>query len=192
MEDIGARVVPRKCYTRSTNATAREWLRTNCWRRLQKTIMVVNDVRDLGAHWCIAGRKVATTLTKRMTDTTTSMTRLDMFKASYEKKAAIIRGKLLPKGIYGCELGPINETAMRGFRAATATCLTYNTSRRSTDLTYAMCSRGGDQGPDIEVVRRWVVGLRRAMVVQDKAEKMIKDIIACYAEQGRPGHPNIC
>ena len=186
---MGARIAPQKCYTCSTNSTAREWLRTNCWRRLQKTIMVVTDVRDLGAHWCIAGRKVATTLTNRMTDATPSITRLDMFKAPYEKKTAIIRAKLLPKGLYGCELGPINETAMRGFRAATATCLTYNTSRRSTDLTFAMCSRGGDLDPDIEVVRRRVAGFRRAMVVQDKAENMVKDIIKCYAEKG---HPGIC
>ena len=66
-----------------------------------------------------------------MVETTTSVVRLDMFKAPFAKKVAVIRAKLLPKGLYGCELGPINESAMQTFRAATADCMTYNTTRRS-------------------------------------------------------------
>ena len=121
LEDMGARIARQKCYTCSTNEAARQWLRTHRWRGLQRTIPVVNDIRDLGAHWCISGRKVAPTLTRRMLETTAGIGRLDMFQAPYEKKAAIIRAKMPPKGLYGCELGPINETAMRGFRTATAT-----------------------------------------------------------------------
>jgi hypothetical protein len=30
-------------------------------------------------------------------------------KAPYERKAAAIRTKMLPKGLYGCETAPINE-----------------------------------------------------------------------------------
>ena len=74
---------------------------------------------------------MATTLSTRMRETTACTTRLDMFRAPSDKKAEIIRGKLLLKGLYGCELGPINETTMRSFKAATATCLAYNTSKRS-------------------------------------------------------------
>ena len=176
LEDMGAKIAPQKCYTCSTNTTAREWLRTHRWRRLQRTIPVVNDVRDLGAHWSISGGNVAATLARRIVETTTSLTRLDMFKAPSDKQIAIIRGKLLPKGLYGCELGPINETAMRGFRAATATSMTYSTTRRSSGLTFAMCSRGSDIDPDIEVVRRRVVGFRRAMVIHEEAATMIKGL----------------
>ena len=43
--------------------------------------------------------------------------------------------------------------------------------------------------PDIEVARRRITGFRRAMVVQGKAESMVKDIIKCYTEKG---HPGIC
>ena len=49
--------------------------------------------------------------------------------------------------------------------------------------------KNGGLGPDIEVVRRRVVGIRRALVVHEKAEKMIKDIFNYYVEQG---HPGIC
>ena len=56
MEAMGARIAPQKCYTCSTNATAREWLRTHRWRRIQQTVAVVNDVRGLGAHWTICGK----------------------------------------------------------------------------------------------------------------------------------------
>lgn len=185
LDDMGAKIAPLKCYTCATNSAARKWLGTHQWRRLRRTIPVVNDVRDLGAHWCISGRKVATTSTRSMAETTPSMNRLDMAKAPYEKEVA--RGKLLPKGLYGCELGPISEIAMRGFRTATANAMTYSTSRRSTDLTFAMCSRGGDVGPDIEVARRRAVDFRRAMVVHEEAEDMVKDIFNKYIEQGHPG-----
>ena len=121
-----------------------------------------------------------------MIETTTSMVRLDMFKAPYAKKVAIIRAKLLPKGLYGCELGPINESAMQASRAATANCMTYSSMRRSTDLTFAMCSRGNDVDPDMEVVRRRILCFRRAMILHEGAEQMIQDIFNKYKDDGHP------
>ena len=65
---------------------------------------------------------------------------------------------------------------MQKIDAATANCMTYSTTRRSTDLTFAMCSIGNDIDPDVEVVRRRMLGSRRAMVIHEGVEQMIKDI----------------
>lgn len=97
MEDMAAKIAPQTCYACSTNTTAREWLRSHRWRRIQRTIPVVNAMRDLGAHWCLGGRQVASTLTRRMLDTTNSLEGLDKFKAPFEKKVATIRATLIPK-----------------------------------------------------------------------------------------------
>ena len=76
---------------------------------------------------------------------------------------------------------------MRSFKVATATCLTHNTSIRTSDLTFAACSRVGDIDPNTEVVRRMFAGFRRALVVQDKADMIIKGIFETYTEEGHPG-----
>ena len=41
--------------------------------------------------------------------------------------------------------------------------------------------------PDTEVVRRRLVGFRKALVIHDGAENMINDIYDCYAKEGHPG-----
>ena len=59
-------------------------------------------------------QKRGTTLTGRMMQTTSDVKRLDYIKAPYEKKEHVIRGTLLPKGLFGCESTPMNESAMQG------------------------------------------------------------------------------
>ena len=91
------------------------------------------------------------------------MKRLDYVKAPYEKKEKVIRGKLLPKGLFGCESTPINETAMQKFRTAIATALTFATSKRSTDFAFAVASGRTDLDPDVEVYARRVTMYRRTV-----------------------------
>ena len=54
----------------------------------------------------LEGRKRGTTLTQRMTNTTGSVQKLDMMKAPYEKKEKVIRAKMLPMALFGCETSP--------------------------------------------------------------------------------------
>lgn len=79
---------------------------------------------------------------------------------------------------------------MRGFRIATANVMTFTTDRGSLDLTCANCSRGSDVDPDVEVVRRRVMGFRRTSVVHREAASMVSDIFNKYCEQGHPGTCN--
>ena len=65
---------------------------------------VVNGCRDLGGHLSATSRKNGTTLTERMRTATIQIERLDKFKTPFEKKAAIIRDKMNPKALYGCDV----------------------------------------------------------------------------------------
>ena len=114
LHDIGAKVAPKKRLTFSSDPAARKWLKDHTWRRIRKTIKVATDTRDLGAHLNTAqGRMRGTTLTSRMRTTTRATIRLGRIKAPYERKTEIIRAKMLPKGLYGCETTLVNDAELR-------------------------------------------------------------------------------
>ena len=87
LQQMGAEVAPQKCNTFSSENSARQWLREHKWRRSGRKVSVVNDCRDLGAHFnATGGRKVGTTVTQRMWKTARSTDRLAKVKAPYGKK----------------------------------------------------------------------------------------------------------
>ena len=133
------------------------------------------------------GTMKGTTLSDRIRATANSVERLDRYSATYERKTAVVRGKMLPKELYGCEISPINETAMRSLRTAIVNCITFVTSRRSIDLTFAMASIGTDVDPDVVVVCRRTTALRRALTINVENASMIEDIIGAYTEKKKPG-----
>ena len=142
LQQMGANVAPNKCNTFSSEASARKWLKEHRWRRVGKKISVINDCRDLGAHFnATGGKKVGATVTQRMWKTARPTDRLAKIRAPYSKKVEIIRNKKLPMGLYGCKVAPVNENALRAMRASIASCLTFTTVRRSADLTFAIGSR---------------------------------------------------
>ena len=74
-------------------------------------------MRGLGAHFnSTSQRRYGTTLTSRMRKTAAATGRLGKMRTSYKSKAMIIRTKMIPKALYGCELPPVNESALRGLR----------------------------------------------------------------------------
>ena len=89
--------------------------------------------------------------------------------------------------MFGRELAPINEAAMRTLRAAIVSCLTFVTNRRSVDLTFSAATQGNDVDPDITVVCRRAAAARRAMAKDKQAKKLMKDIFFKYKEKGEPG-----
>lgn len=105
-------------------------------------------------------------------------------KAPYDKQERILRLKILPEGLHGCQLAPLTEAVMRAFRAAVASCLTFTTSRRATDPTLATASRGTDIDPDVVVCR--MTALRRCMARATGMAKMADDFMEQYgANEGR-------
>ena len=108
-----------------------------------------------------SNRFYGTTLTKRLEKVAEEMELLNQVKAPYGRKAMIVRSAKLPKALYGCEVAPVNERALRTLRARIAKTLAYTTEQRSTDLTFATCSNGPDLDPDIHILARRAVALRR-------------------------------
>ena len=62
--DMGARLAPNKSVIFSIEKSASNYLRMHKWRRLGRTLKVITDCRDLGAHLTVSTcRKLGTTLT---------------------------------------------------------------------------------------------------------------------------------
>ena len=71
LEDMGAKVAPSKCVVFSTSPGRREWLRKHIWRRLNRNVKVINNGRDLGAHFNMSDvARYGTTLPDRMVQAT--------------------------------------------------------------------------------------------------------------------------
>ena len=88
---------------------------------------------------------------------------------------------------FGCEVSPVNEGALRTLRSAIASCIAFTTSRKATDLTFAVGSRGRDVDPDVEIVCRRTLGIRRCMAKCEESRDMIKDIYKGYQKRNEPG-----
>ena len=108
-----------------------------------------------------ANRIQGTTLTRRMVTTAAEVESLIKVKAPYEQKARIIRCAKLPNALYGCEVAPVNESALRTLRTVITNTVTFTTEQRSSDLTFATASHGADLDPDASILARRAAALRR-------------------------------
>ena len=90
--------------------------------------------------------------------------------------------------IYGCETSPVNESELATLRSSIADLLTFSTTRRSVDLTYAMASYGKDVDPDVEIASRRAMTFRRMMHKQNDTSRKMKKVIAMYLEEGGSRH----
>ena len=98
----------------------------------------------------------------------------------------MVKGKILPMGLYGCEVAPLNEAVLTRFRGAIANVVTFTTSRRSVDLTYAVTAGKGDLGPDVEICKRRVTALGRCYHRNEEEAGMIQEINSRYTEGDEP------
>ena len=116
-------------------------------------------MRDLGGHLNTAeNRTYGTTLTDRMRKTAESVRTLQRRRAPYKAKVELIKTKQLPKTLYGCETAPVNESALKKLQTNIVDTLTFTTSRRSVDLTFAAAAQGKEVDPDIEIFTCRVLG----------------------------------
>ena len=134
-----------------------------------------------------ANRIQGTTLTRRMEATAMEVDSLNKIKAPYERKANIIRSAKLPKALYGCEVAPVNETALRTLRTAVTRTLTYTTDQRSSDLTFATASHGPDLDPEMSIFARRAMAVRRFFNKSKANAEKVKCILAVYRSKGEPG-----
>ena len=86
LEDLGAKLAPKRSITLSSSTIARKWLGMHRWRRPGRTITVITDGKDLGCRMnATSNRFNWTTLTKRMRNVAEGVEALNRFKAPYDK-----------------------------------------------------------------------------------------------------------
>ena len=94
---------------------------------------------------------------------------------------------MLPKGLYGCESCPINDSAMRTWRTETANATTFVTKRKSVDFTFAAASQGTDLDPEIFAYTKRALAYRRAYYICKSNETLINENYDLYKKAGDPG-----
>ena len=134
-----------------------------------------------------ANRIQGATLTRRMEATALEVDSLNKVKTPYEKKAKIIRNAKLPKALYGCEVAPVNETALRSLRTAVTRTLTFTTDQTSSDLTFATASHGPDLDPETSIFARRAMAVRRYFNKSKANAEKVRTIMAAYRNKREPG-----
>lgn len=142
--------------------------------------------RDLGAHFNSSGQgRYGAMLTNRMRTVTRSASRLARMRTNYKTKASTIRANMLSNTVSGCEVAPINETAMRTLRKEIVGAVAFSTTIRATGSSFATCSYGNDTDPDIHVYLRRVRAFRRAYSEEKIMKDAIEDICDMYLKASR-------
>ena len=93
----------------------------------------------------------------------------------------------MPKTLHGCEVTPVNETALRVLRSSFVRCMTYTTVRSSADLVFAMASEGSDLDTDTNILVRRVPVARRYLARNPANQETMAEIAWIYAARGEPG-----
>ena len=126
------------------------------------------------------------TLTDRIQKAAGCAEMMGYIKTTYQNKRTVIKGKILPMGLYGCEVAPVNEVVLTRLRGVIANVITFTTKIRAVDLTFAVTAEKGDLDPDVEICRRRVTALRRCYHGNDEDAAMIQDIYEKYKENDEP------
>ena len=134
----------------------------------------------------LVNKKDGKTLTDRMQKAAGCAEMMGYIKTTYQNKRTVIKGKILPMGLYGCEVAPVNEAVLTRLRGTIANVITFTTKIRAVDLTYAVTAEKGDLDPDVEICRRRVTALRRCYHGNDEDAAMIQDIYEKYKEKEEP------
>ena len=71
----------------------------------------------------------------------------------------------------------MNESALKKLQTNIVDTLTYTTTRRSADLTFAVAAHGTEVDPDIAIFKNRVLGMRRARVICEENRKMVDQIM---------------
>ena len=103
--DIGGRIAPSKSFTTSSFEEGRRWLRSHVWPVVHALIPVRLHFRDLGAHFTTSKGTVNPTLRDRILSVIPMCSKLAACDFPVHDKIAALRSKILPKSLYGCEVG---------------------------------------------------------------------------------------
>ena len=138
---------------------------------------VVEWMRDSGTHFTTRRTMHAPTLTKRLKKATTVAKRVKKSPIGFPGKAKVLRGKVVPIGLYWCETSRVNDVAMSDFRKAVAAAIVQDPEHGSEDLAYTVGLHGVDLDANTDVIVRRVLVVRRVIAIRPEVTPLGRDIL---------------
>ena len=137
---------------------------------------------------CLDSTRSATTQTKRTegaADATRKLARIPLTKA---KRASIIRISILPAALYGSEVAEASKKSMGKLRAAIEDTIGPRGTKRSTALTFEVCSgMGKDLDPTVQKLVRNVALIKRMMAKHEDVKSKVEEAIRRYTKRRMRG-----
>eukprot|EP00969_Alexandrium_andersonii_P010789 469631-Alexandrium_andersonii.AAC.1 len=112
LESMGARISIGKRMPVSSDAEARKLLKRTSFGGLGAMPVAVH-MRDLGSHMSLGKTRCGSTITARIKDATAIARGLAAFPTGRKQRVAVLKGKVLPKSMYGVEAAPTSRAALK-------------------------------------------------------------------------------
>ena len=122
--DVGAAISIKKSFNFSSTATSREWLTNTLWPIINHTILVMTSFKYLGAHITTNARSSNDTVKPRFNNAIAMLARTRYLPMTQERRAAVIRTKIIPSALYGCEVAGITDTLIQNITTAILRAIT--------------------------------------------------------------------
>ena len=125
-------------------------------------VALMEDFRDLGAHFTAGGTLKSTTITRRITSTADAVNRAARLPLSEEKRKQGVQQKFLPKALYACEVQPVPRRPLARLQSAIVDLLGPRVAKRSQNIVFTYSALdGADLDPCVYILVRRVGALRR-------------------------------
>ena len=187
IKTMGGKLAEGKSQIFASNEEHRDWFKKSTWQGTGGNIEVVNDMRYLGAHLNVSGKRKATTCTARIKGGIIQLGKLKKLPIEKKLKAKTIRTKVYPKVFYGVEVVKIPDKQLATRSAAVIKVISGEGSKHDVDSTYATCSQGDDIDPVSQILVRCCMTLRRALAKRPQKKAFFQQIFHIYQTKGAHG-----
>ena len=161
--DMGAKIAHGKSVNFASTKPARTWLAETAWVLAGGAIKVVEHLRYLGGHITMGAKRHHSTISGRGQHGQAMARRVDKLPVARNKKAAIIRAKVIPASLYGVEIADPTEKEYASLTSAILSALTGHASRKDVDWAFHSASFGDDLDPVCLTLTRRCLALRRTI-----------------------------
>ncbi len=180
--NMGAKLAPHKSYLFSTAPNLRKWLSQHTWTHIKSKVQVIHSFRDLGAHLNFSRLHVATTLTMRMTDAIATVNRIRWLPHELHQKITFIINGALAKGLYGCEIAPVNEGVLAKLTSAIAKVVGPSSAKACNSIVFGIPPDNKEAEPDANIFMRRCILFRRSIAKKPHLLQVAQQIFDAYAE----------
>eukprot|EP00969_Alexandrium_andersonii_P285311 12612467-Alexandrium_andersonii.AAC.1 len=104
---------------------------------------------------------------------------------SQDVRCRLLRGKVVPQGVFGAEVTPVSSTGMRALQSACVASVMLQNRCRSVALSFELFAREFD--PAFEVIRRRACELRRRAALDPQVLDTVRGLVQYYTEGPEPG-----